>query len=66
MNLNIKVTEDFIIKAISEYCSIHCSNECIFDKLGYCTENTPFSIIHGRYVKFLFSEKGGINEYRSN
>lgn len=66
MNINIKATEDFVIEAISEYCSHSCSDECIFDKLGYCTENTPFSILHNKYIKFLFNKKGGINEYRSN
>lgn len=60
MQVKVEIDEQFIVEAIEDYCSKHCRScpsECVFDKIGVCTEHNAFNDIADKYRHWLAKNK---------
>lgn len=59
MKIDITPTPEMIVNLIDEYCSHHlCPRDCVFDKIGLCTENDGFNEYLDRYEDYMKSKRG--------
>lgn len=57
MKIDINITPEFIVDAIEDYCSSHvCPTDCVFDKIGVCTEQNPFNDYSDKYQEYMKKE----------